>query len=59
MGIEEIEIDGQLITVSPPVSDISVNENSVRYQDSTGASETSFSTASQARDFADFLTNLA
>lgn len=58
MDFEEIEIDGQLITVSLPVSDIRRDENCVRYQDATGGSEAIFSSAELAKQFADFLTEL-
>lgn len=57
MGIEEVEIDGQLITVQPPVTNISIHGNDVKYQDGTGVTVTSFSTEAIAEQFAQWLTD--
>ncbi|MEH6531898.1 MAG: hypothetical protein V7735_11270 [Photobacterium frigidiphilum] len=55
MYFEEIEIDGQLITVSIPATDIKVGENrakEVSYYDATGsAQQQEFSKVSFARAF--------
>ncbi|GAB5387019.1 MAG: hypothetical protein Alis3KO_41420 [Aliiglaciecola sp.] len=58
MDIEEIEIDGQLISVSLPVSDLIVDRNTVKYKDANGNCEESFSTSSLARKFMLILTEL-
>ncbi|QJR80415.1 hypothetical protein CA267_006315 [Alteromonas pelagimontana] len=55
MNIEEVEIDGQLITVKPPVSGISINETTVTYQDATGSSSANFSSEKIAKQFASWL----
>lgn len=55
MYIEEIEIDGQLIRISPPVSDIQVAKATVIYQDSTGGAKASFSNQGLAEQFASLL----
>lgn len=55
MGIEEVEIDGQLITVQPPVTNISIHGSDVKYQDGTGVTVTSFSTEAIAEQFAQWL----
>lgn len=58
MEIEEIEIDGQLITVLLPLSNIKVDGHTVSYTDSKGYSEQTFSTPSLARKFLLMLTEL-
>lgn len=58
MGIEEVEIDGQLIMVKPPISDINVSETTVTYQDATGNASVSLSSAVLASKFAAWLSEL-
>ena len=59
MGSEEVEIDGQLITVRPPVSNITTNgKGEVRYVDSTGPTQCQFSTDEIAGQFAAWLSGL-
>jgi hypothetical protein len=51
MDIEEIDIDGQLITISLPVNNLKIDGKTVSYRDSDGDCEKSFSTPSIARKF--------
>lgn len=55
MGAEEIEIDGMLISVRMPVSDVRQQDNVVEYQDATGPSRCEFSSQAIASRFADWL----
>ena len=57
MGSEEVEIDGQLITVRLPVSNVNVNDKEVNYSDATGPSSCNFSSPQVAEQFADWLTS--
>ncbi len=57
MGSEEVEIDGQLITVRLPVSNVSVKDKEVTYSDATGPSSCNFSSPQVAEQFADWLTS--
>lgn len=56
MHSEEIEVDGQLITLKLPVSNIHiVNQTTVRFEDATGPSQCDFSSAEIANQFSDWL----
>ncbi|WP_218312942.1 hypothetical protein [Alteromonas antoniana] len=55
MGSEEVEIDGQLITVQMPVGNIQVSDKQVTYSDASGASTCTFSSPDIAQQFADWL----
>ncbi|WP_414829778.1 hypothetical protein [Alteromonas sp. H39] len=55
MGSEEVEIDGQLITVQMPVSHINVSDKHVTYSDASGPSSCTFSSPHIAQEFADWL----
>ena len=55
MGSEEVEIDGQLITVQMPVGNIQVSDKQVTYSDASGTSSCRFSRPDIAQQFADWL----
>jgi hypothetical protein len=51
MDIEEIDINGQLITISLPINNLEIDGKTVSYRDSDGDCEESFSTPSITRKF--------
>ncbi len=59
MNSEEIEVDGQVIHVVLPASNIEVKEATVTYQDGTGHAEVVCSSAPLAAEFASTLKALS
>ncbi|BBN83810.1 hypothetical protein PA25_37950 [Pseudoalteromonas sp. A25] len=52
------EYNGSLIQIAQPVLSISVNKSNVIFADKTGSKNTRFSTASEARSFIRWLTQI-